>query len=103
MQTVFTLLLRLVLLAAGLIFAASLLLAALLLIAVWVLRAAWCMATGRPVTPFVMRVGPRAGFDQVFRRRAGAATASQEPPSAGLRLRGRVADIEDVQAKPSRD
>jgi hypothetical protein len=48
MQTVFNLLVRLVLLIAGLVFAASLAIVAVLLLALWSLRALWCKLTGRP-------------------------------------------------------
>ena len=59
MDTVFRFILRLVLLAAGLVFAASLALMVLVLLAIWGLRMLWARLTGQPVTPFVMRVDPR--------------------------------------------
>ena len=101
MQMIFNVLLRLFLLAAGLVFAASLLFAALLFLVLWGLRAVWAWMTGQPVLPFVLRVDPRTGFGRVFRRRPAAPpTADRGPVSPGRT--DRLADIEDVEAKPQR-
>ena len=54
-------LVRVLLLAMGLVFALSLLAAALILACIWAIRAGWARLTGRPVTPWVMRVDPREG------------------------------------------
>ena len=99
---IFTFVLRLVLLAAGLLFAASLLLAALLFMAVWGLRAMWARLTGRPVMPFVMRVDPRSGFSQVFSARRGMYPFGARGPAAPAR-EGRPADVVDVEVKRVRD
>lgn len=99
MQTLFTFLIRLVLLAAGLVFAASLLVVMTLVASAWGLRSAWARLTGRPVTPFVFRMDPRAGFGQVYRGRwqAGATT----PAAAPLRPERReLGDVTDVEVKP---
>ena len=85
MQTVFNLLLRLVLLLAGFVFAASLLFVAVLFMLLWGLRALWARITGQPVAPFIMRVDPRTGFGQVFRGRA----ARPQPAPAARRPRAR--------------
>ena len=61
------LLVRVALVAAGLVMFASLLLAALVLALSWGLRAAWARITGRPVTPWVMRMDPRRGWSAVYR------------------------------------
>lgn len=61
------LLVRVALVAAGLVMFASLLLAALVLALSWGLRAAWARITGRPVTPWVMRMDPRSGWSAVYR------------------------------------
>lgn len=102
MQTVFNVLLRLVLLLAGLVFAASLLFVALLFMLLWGLRALWARMTGQPVAPFIMRVDPRTGFGQVFRGRNGMPQPA-EPPRDGPVGRHRLPDIEDVEAKPPRE
>jgi hypothetical protein len=94
MQTLFAFLIRLVLLAAGLVFAASLLVAAVVLAVAWVLGSAWARLTGRPVTPFVMRVDPRTGFGRMHRRPA-------EPAPARPKERA-LDDVTDVEAKPPR-
>lgn len=104
MQGFLNLLLRLALLAAGLLFAAALLLAALLLVAVWGLRYLWARMTGRPVTPFIMRMDPRSGFSRVYRARraapgagpGGSAWPGQERPD-------RLGDVVDVESKEVRD
>jgi hypothetical protein len=95
MQTVFNLLIRLVLLAAGLVFAASLALMALVLLALWGVRAVWCKLTGQPINPFVVRMRPGAGFDTVFRPRQNA------PADARPTKPGRVGmdDVTDVEPK----
>ncbi|MFO1244313.1 MAG: hypothetical protein U1E71_03910 [Ramlibacter sp.] len=93
MDTVFRFLLRLVLLAAGLVFAASLAVAMVLLAAVWSLRMLWARLTGRPVRPFVMRVDPRSGFNRMARAARGAAA----PPA-----RRDLADVTDVVPKEPR-
>ena len=64
---VVSLLLRVIVIAMGLVLFASLLVAAMLLALVWALRAGWARLTGRPVTPWVMGVDPRTGFSTVFR------------------------------------
>jgi hypothetical protein len=95
MQTVFNLLLRVVLLAAGLVFAASLAVVAAALLALWGVRAVWCKLTGQPINPFVVRMRPGAGFDTVFRTRQNA------PADARPTKPGRVGmdDVTDVEPK----
>ena len=61
------LLVRVARVAAGLVMFASWLLAALVLALSWGLRAAWARVTGRPVTPWVMRMDPRSGWSAVYR------------------------------------
>ena len=102
MNTVFKLLMRLVLLAAGLVFAASLLFVAVLFLALWALRAAWARLSGKPVAPFVWRVDARTGFGSVFRARSGTATATDAGPTVPL-ARRQLPDIEDVEVKVPRD
>ena len=89
--------LRLVLLAAGLVFAAALLVALMLLVAFWMLRAAWAKLTGRPVMPFVMRMNPRSGFEHVFRAGQGMQRQPPQPPG-----RREIADVTDVEPKEPR-
>jgi hypothetical protein len=95
MQTVFNFLIRVLLLAAGLVFAASLALMALVLLALWGVRAVWCKLTGQPINPFVVRMRPGAGFGTVFRPR-------QSPPADARPTKpGRVGmdDVTDVEPK----
>lgn len=100
METVFRVILRLVLLVAGLLFAASLALAVLVLLAFWGLRMVWARLTGQPVTPFVMRVDPRGGFNRMYRG-ASARPASEPGPSEPVRRR-QIADVTDVEVKEPR-
>ena len=93
MQTLFTLLIRLVLLAAGLVVAASLAVVVTLALAAWGVRYAWSRLTGRAVSPFVVRVHPRAGFERMARR--GEAQVHPAPRNIG--------DVTDVQAKTPRN
>ncbi len=86
-------LLRLLFVIAGLIFAASLIVAMLLLLIVWAVRALWCKLTGRPIDPFVMRMNPRAGFEQVFKQAQPSDRAADQPPRRVLQ------DVTDVEPK----
>ncbi|MBS0466992.1 MAG: hypothetical protein JSR14_07230 [Proteobacteria bacterium] len=62
--------LRLVVVAMGAVLFLSLLAAALVLAGIWLLRALWARLTGRPVTPWVMRMDPRTGWSTVYRSTA---------------------------------
>ncbi len=98
MNKLFGFLLRLVLIAAGLLFAASLAVVVLLLAALWGLRYLWARLTGQPVLPFVMRVDPRGGFNRMYRaRQQGARTDHDGPPAAPGRERN--VDVTDVEPK----
>ena len=83
---------RLLLIVAGLIFAASLMTVMLVLLLLWGVRAIWCKLTGRPLVPFAMRMNPRAGFEQVFRR-ADRGAVDAKPP------RRKLDDVTDVEPK----
>lgn len=99
MPTFMTFLLRIVLLAAGLVFAASLAVAAVLMLAVWGVRAAWARLTGQPVSPFVMRIDPRGGFERMYRR---GGQGSATPRADAVRPGRAVGDVTDVQPKAPR-
>lgn len=103
--------LRFVLFLLGLVFAASLAVAVLLLAVAWGLRYGWARLTGRPITPWVMRFNPGAGFNR-FR----AANQPAEPTAADVigaralgesserpvRVHGAGSDVTDVQPKSAR-
>lgn len=89
--------LRLVLLAAGLVFAASLVVVATMLLALWGLRYLWARLTGKPVAPLVFRVDPRAGFGRFYRGEATSPFGQQRPREAQP-LRD-AADVTDVVVK----
>jgi hypothetical protein len=95
MPTFMTFLLRLFLLAAGLLFAASLAVAAVLMLAVWGLRAGWAKLTGRPVTPFIIRIDPRGGFERMYRR---AGQESRTPRADSVKAR-KIDDVTDVEPR----
>lgn len=105
MPSLLNFLLRALLVAAGLVFALSLAFVFLLLFAVWSLRAAWGRVTGRPVRPFVMRMGPGHAFEEAMRR-AGRPPRSRTPradAAAGPRAPASGAsDITDVQPRDLR-
>jgi hypothetical protein len=92
MASLFSFVLRFVLLLAGLVFAISLALALAVLLLGWGLRSLWARLTGRRVAPFVMRIDPREGFGQVYRRAGGA------PRGAATTLD----DVTDVEPKSPR-
>lgn len=76
---------RLLLLVVGLLFFLSLLAAALVLALVWGVRAVWARITGRPITPWTVRIDPRAGWSSVYRsgaRWSRTEGASPTPPEA---------------------
>ena len=94
--------LRLVLVGVALVFAASLLVVVMLLASAWGVRAAWARLTGRPVTPWVMRVDPGAGWQSVFsagERWQGRPRDAAEPAARG---RPDLLDVTDVQVKEAR-
>ena len=105
--------LRLLLVGVALVFAACLLVVVMLLASAWGVQAAWARLTGRPVTPWVMRVDPGAGWQSVFRagerwQPRGRTAAPGESPVRGRSdlLHGAdladVADVTDVQVKEAR-
>ena len=89
MPTLLNLLLRLFLLAAGLLFALSAGLAALLMVAFWGVRAVWARLTGKAVNPFVVRIDPRRGFE----------SASRTPRADSVRSGRQISDVTDVEPK----
>lgn len=96
-------LLRLLLIAAGLVMAAGLAVVFALLLSAWLLRAAWCRLTGRPVSPFAMGSGPRNVFEEMMRRaqaqQAGSRTPRADASAPAARGRGRLLDVTDVEPK----
>jgi hypothetical protein len=99
MPTFMTFLLRIFLLAAGLVFAASLAVAAVLMLVAWSVRAGWAKLTGRPVPPFIVRIDPRGGFDRMYRR---AQRESATPRADAVRPGRAVGDVTDVEPKAPR-
>ncbi len=110
MQAVFSFLLRVVLVVAGVLFAASMLVVMLLLLAVWSVRAVWARLTGRILSPFEMRLDPRTGFRYVYRRGshwhakapAGEPDTSTGTASQRVPFGHRLADVTDVEVKSPR-
>ena len=101
-DAVIRLVLRVVLLLMAMVFIASLLLAALVLLAVWFVRRSWARLTGRPVSPWVFRVDPRAQWSRFYHaadrwprgstRFGHDAQAPRKPP-----------DVQDVEVKEPKD
>lgn len=108
------LLLRVVVVAMGLVLFASLLVTVMVLALVWALRAGWARLTGRPVTPWVMRMDPRTGFSTVFRsterwssgRRGAAPAAPDASKETAASRRGGIlpgaAEVTDIEAREVR-
>ena len=98
--------LRLVVVAVGLVFFVCLLAMVAVLALAWSLRSLWARLTGRPVTPWVMRMDPRDGWSTVYRSTArwtaarGAAPATQEPAEPGARARELPGAREVVDVEP---
>ncbi len=92
------LLLRVILVLVGLVVAASLVVAGTLLFAAWGARAVWARLTGRPVTPFIVRMHPFGAFDQMRRGRPEAARAARAEPTPPARRE--IGDVTDVEPRP---
>jgi len=99
---------RLLLLAVGLVFFLSLLAAGLVLALAWGLRLLWARLTGRPATPWAARIDPRTAWNTVYRSggrwsRADAASpgASEARPQTPVHLRPLpgAEDVTDVQPR----
>lgn len=99
MPVLLTFLLRLLLVATGLVFAASLAVAAALMLTLWGARALWAKLTGKPVIPFVIRVGPLGGFDRVYRSRRDAMWPDVDASPRAPRAIADIADVTDVEPK----
>ena len=93
MQVLFNFLIRVLLLAAGLVVAASLAVVVALALAAWGLRYAWARLTGRAVTPFVVHIDPRRGFESMARRSGAAARPAARE----------IGDVTDVEVKTPRN
>jgi hypothetical protein len=63
----------------------------------WSVRAAWAKLTGRPVMPFIVRIDPRRGFQQMYRR---ADEGSRTPRADSVRAGRNIGDVTDVEPKP---
>ena len=92
-------LLRIFLIAAGLVFAAAVVVAFAFVLVLWSLRALWARLTGRPVMPFVMRMRPGDAFTGMYRR---AQQPSRTPRADAVRPGGTRSDVTDVQARELR-
>lgn len=92
------LLLRVLLLLAGLVLGASIAVVAAAMFVLWGARAAWSMLTGRPVTPFIVRLRPFGAFDRMARRAPPQPAAASRTPRADA-VSGRLAEVTDVEAK----
>lgn len=91
-------LVRVVVLAMGLVFAASLLLLVVALAIMWGLSALWAKLTGQPMTPWVMRVNSRTGWSKASQAASRWRSAARQPKSWTGTDR-EVADVTDVQIK----
>ncbi|MBS0318335.1 MAG: hypothetical protein JSR49_14540 [Proteobacteria bacterium] len=89
------LVLRIVLLAMALVFIASLVVAGALLLAVWAVRRLWARLIGRPVSPWVFRIDPRAQWNRFYH------AADDWPPGSVRReeLRRGQQQAQDVEVK----
>ena len=97
MPALMNLILRVVLLFAGLLFAASLAVAFALLLAGWALRAGWAKLTGKQVTPFIVRIDPRSGFERMYRGGQGSRT----PRADSVQPVRNIPDVTDVEPRMS--
>lgn len=103
---VIRLVLRLIVIAGGVVVFLSVLAAAMLLALVWGARALWAKLTGQPVMPWAMRMDPRSGWSTVYNSTARwSAPRDSSGDDAGSRgsLRGTglrsSPDVTDVQPR----
>jgi len=99
MHLLLNLLLRAVLLAAGLVFAAAFALAIAFMVALWLLRAAWARLTGRAPVPFVMRMQRGQAFADRVRR---ASQARRKAGDFGFPSGRAQPDVTDVEVRELR-
>ena len=85
---------RVVMVLAGLIFLASVLVMALILLGVWLLRALWAKLTGQPVNPWTFQVNRQAMWNRFYRP-----PAYGQGPGQGTEQRRDDADVIDVEPK----
>jgi hypothetical protein len=91
---------RVVMVLAGLIFLASVLAMALILLGVWLLRALWAKLTGQPVIPWKFQVDRQAMWNRFYRAQGseqGRGTGQGAGSSAAQRRDD--ADVIDVEPK----
>ncbi len=84
----FSVIVRVVMMLAGLVFLASLLLAALVLLLFWLLRAVWARLTGQPVSPWTFQINRQAIWHRFYR-----------PQGPGKPARHDDADVIDVEPR----
>jgi hypothetical protein len=96
--------LRVLAFGAGLVFAASLVVALAFVALLWGLRALWATLTGRPVTPWVMRIDPRQGWNRMRPRAAAQEAQPRGSERAAQRALGAdQRDISDVEVRDAGD
>lgn len=91
LSQVFSLILRVALLLAGLVFVASLLLVAGLVLSVWLVRALWARLTGKPVAPWTFQVNRQAMWGKFYRQGRPGASVPRDDSN--------VIDVEPKQIK----
>lgn len=95
MRSIFGLVLRVLLLAAGLVFLASLLAAASLVLTVWLLRALWARLTGKPVQPWTFQINRQAMWSRFHQAQRGGQAAAGD--------RSEVIDVDLKEVTSPRD
>jgi hypothetical protein len=91
-RTIFSAVVRIVLMLAGLVFVSSLLVAASLLLALWLARSLWARLTGQPVIPWTFQVNRQAVWSRFYRAPGQGKTTMRDDSN--------VIDVEPKQIKP---
>ncbi len=100
MPLILNLVLRALLVVAGLVFAAVIACFFVFVLALWCLGALWGVVTGKPVARFTVRMGPRWAFEEMMRRAPAAREPSRTPRAdAASGVPGRIGDVTDVEPK----
>ncbi len=100
LRTVKGLVVRVAMLAVGLIFLAGVLAMALILLGVWLLHALWAKLTGQPVNPWTFQVNRQAMWSRFYRQPGHGQEQGPGQNAAQRRDDENVIDVEPKAIKP---
>ncbi len=93
------LMVRLVLLLAGLVFFASVLATGFVVLSVWLLRALWAKVTGKPVQPWIFQMNRQTAWQHFYQRGQGQQAQAADPGNVVDAEAKDVTVVTDVEPK----